>query len=402
MRSSTSSSDGSGSEPGAPPPNVHETRPGFVRLTASDRPGVAQPVPERDIPAQPWGRIWISALLLAIALLAWWELHWRAYGVQPGYRNSDGQWAIERRRIDAGEGAKTVIVGDSRVFFDVQLPVWERIEGERPIQLAMEGTSPVPMLEDLAADPAFTGRLLIGIAPNVFFTGYAYRGNVVEYARNQGPSQRSGTWLSMHLLEPYLAFYDPDFALAVVVRRQDWWPPRPGMQSRSRVRKLANRDIDRNTHLWDKVSIDTEYRALARRIWAEGFTGPPRGMTMEQVRKSFDVQIERAATAIATMRARGVRVVFVRPPSDGEFYAYEQKYLPRADTWDRLLARTGAPGIHFEDHPQLQGYELPEWSHMTKAEAERFTAELVPLVLAEFRRQEAVGTTDTATPSASP
>ena len=25
---------------------MHETRPGFVRLTAADRPGVAQPVPE--------------------------------------------------------------------------------------------------------------------------------------------------------------------------------------------------------------------------------------------------------------------------------------------------------------------------------------------------------------------
>ena len=61
MHSSTSSSD-----PGAPP-NVHETRPGFVRLTAADRPGVAQPVPERDIPAQPWGRIWIGAQLLALA-----------------------------------------------------------------------------------------------------------------------------------------------------------------------------------------------------------------------------------------------------------------------------------------------------------------------------------------------
>jgi len=28
-----------------------------VRLTASDRPGVAQPVPVRDIPAQPWRAI---------------------------------------------------------------------------------------------------------------------------------------------------------------------------------------------------------------------------------------------------------------------------------------------------------------------------------------------------------
>ena len=31
--------------------------PAGLRLTASDRPGEAQPVPVRDIPQQPWGRI---------------------------------------------------------------------------------------------------------------------------------------------------------------------------------------------------------------------------------------------------------------------------------------------------------------------------------------------------------
>jgi hypothetical protein len=47
------------------------------------------------------------------------------------------------------------------------------------------------------------------------------------------------------------------------------------------------------------------------------------------------------------------------------------------------------PGVHFEDHPQLQGYELPEWSHLTHADARRYTAALAPLVVAEFERQEA-------------
>jgi len=385
MRSSTSSSD-----PGSPPPNVHETRPGFVRLTASDRPGVAQPVPERDIPVQPWGRIWLGALLLAGALFVAWEMHWRVFGVEPSYRNSDGQWAIERRRIDAGEGGRTVLTGASRVLFDVQLPAWERVAGERPIQLAMEGTTPVPVLEDLAADQNFTGRLLIGVAPDVFFTGFAYRGGVVEYAREEGPSQRSGTWLSMHAIEPYLAFYDPDYALAVVVRRQSWWPPRPGMRGYTRVRKLAEHDADRNTYMWDKVEKDVAYRDLARSIWAQDFAGPMPGMeTAEAARKVIDEQIDKTAKAIATMRARGVRIVFVRPPSNGDYYAWEQKYLSRAETWDRLLERTATPGIHFEDYPQLQGYELPEWSHISAADAVKFTEQLAPLVVAEFERLEA-------------
>ncbi|MEO6365287.1 MAG: hypothetical protein ABIO38_04455, partial [Luteimonas sp.] len=223
-------------------------RAGLVRLTASDRPGVAQPVPVRDIPLQPWNRIFIVALVLAALLLGAWEWHWRAFGATPGYRNSDGQWAQQRRRINAGEGDGTVLIGSSRVLFDVQLPVWERVAGERPIQLALEGTSPLPILEDLAADPDFTGRLLVGVTPGLFFSGGKLRADVVGYTRDQGPSQRSGHWLSQHLLEPWLAFYDPDFALSTVVKRQRW-PARDGVPNLPEVRKLMIQGPDRNSRM---------------------------------------------------------------------------------------------------------------------------------------------------------
>ncbi|HJT96971.1 MAG TPA: hypothetical protein VJ696_01535 [Rhodanobacteraceae bacterium] len=359
-----------------------------VRLTASDRPGVAQPVPVRDIPAQPWGAILAGALALCALLVVGWELYWRGFGVTPSYRNSDGQWAVQRRRIDAGEGGRTVLIGASRTLFDTSLPVWERITGERPIQLSLEGTSPVPIMENLADDPAFTGRLVVDVSPDIIFTAFKYRASVLPYLRDQTPSQRIGDWLSMTFIEPYVAFYDSDFALATIVRRQDW-PLRPGVGPRTMVRKLAVHDYDRNTRMWDKVVHDPAYRALARAIWAEDFGEPPPGMeTPEKAQKVIDGEIDKAVAAIEKLRARGVRVVFVRPPSAGEYYAYEQKYLPRANTWDLLLERTHAPGIHFEDHPELQGYELPEWSHLSPPEAERYTAAVVPLIERELARGE--------------
>lgn len=360
-----------------------------VRLTASDRPGVAQPVPVRDIPAQPWNAILIAAATLCALLVAGWEFYWRDFGVLPTYRNSNGQWAQQRRRIDQGEGAKTVLIGASRVLFDVQLPVWERLTGERPIQLAMEGTSPLPVMEDLAADPNFTGRLLIGVAPDIFFSGFVYRGEIVPYFHKQSPSQRSGNWLSMSFLEPYVAFYDPDYALASVVRRQVW-PERPGVPNRLQVRRLAVHDVDRNTHLWEKVETDSDYRAIARATWKQDFDDPMPGMdTPEKKQKVIDAQLQRAVDAAAKLRARGVRLLFVRPPSSGPFYEYEQRELPRASTWDVLLQRTGAPGIHFEDYPELQGYELPEWSHLAPSQVDRFTEALVPIIEREFSRLEA-------------
>jgi len=86
----------------------------------------------------------------------------------------------------------------------------------------------------------------------------------------------------------------------------------------------------------------------------------------------------------AEIEARGVKVLFVRMPSAGEYLAYENRQFPRAQTWNVLLAATGAPGIHFEDYRELQGYYLPEWSHMTRAEAERFTAALYRIIARDF------------------
>src|SRR5688572_19935090 len=109
MPSSTSSSEALPMPPGDDGPMQFE-RPGFVRLTASDRPGVAQPVPERDVPPQPWLRIVAFAALGFLVLLFAWEWHWRAFRGGTGYKNSDGAWAEQRRRIDAGEGGATVLV----------------------------------------------------------------------------------------------------------------------------------------------------------------------------------------------------------------------------------------------------------------------------------------------------
>jgi hypothetical protein len=379
MHSSTSSFD-----------RVGEVPDRYARQTAADRPGVAQPVPLRPVPAQPWGRILIGVVLLLVLLVAGWEEYWRAYGVRPGIANTYGLWSMQRRRIDAGEGDATVLLGASRLYFDIQLPVWERLDGRRPIQLSFEGTSPLKAVEDLAADPKFAGRVLIAVEPDLFFSGYEYRAGAIRYALKESPSQRIGQWLSMHLIEPYLAFDDPDYALQTVLARQPW-PARPGLHSFIRVRKLAETEADRNTHLWDKVGTDLGYRALARRIWLQEFVPSDDDPSPAEALKVEKEQIERMAKAVAQLRARGVKVLFVRMPSIGPYLQYENQNFPRARTWDALLAATGAPGIHFEDYPEMQGYNLPEWSHMTRTEAERFTAVLYRIIERDFWGPQAAG-----------
>lgn len=333
---------------------------------------------ERPLPGRPvTTTVVLAGVVFAIALGAW-EAYWRAWGAEPGIRNSPGLWAIQRRRIDAGEGDALVLTGSSRMLFDTQLHVWERQAGQRPIQLAIEGTSPAPVLEQLADDPDFTGDVVVGVAPDLFFTGFEYVKSKYELYPKETPSQRAGQWLSMRLIEPWAAFYDEDFALTTVLKRQSW-PGRPGVPVRMDVRRLAVSAEDRNTHMWDKLEKDPEYAALAQRIWAQSFGEVPFG-SREKLQQKTDEQIARAVAAVARLRARGVRLVFVRPPSDADYLQYEDQYWPRATAWNVLLEKTGAPGIHFQDHAAMQGLWLPEWSHLAAADAEKFTVALQPLV----------------------
>jgi hypothetical protein len=58
--------------------------------------------------------------------------------------------------------------------------------------------------------------------------------------------------------------------------------------------------------------------------------------------------------------------------------------FPRASTWDVLLQKTGVPGIHFQDYPELQGLDQPEWSHLSHVDAQRFTAAVHAIVVKEI------------------
>jgi hypothetical protein len=341
------------------------------------------------VPELRLGLAWFIAAAVFLAGMIAWEAYWRAFGAYPSYRNSDALWAMQRRRINEGEGNATVLIGSSRVLFDIQLPVWERLAGEKPIQLAFEGTSPIFMLEDLADEPKFAnGRLLIGITPPLFFTAFDLRAGAVKYAKSETLSHRAGQWLSMKFVEPFFAFYDQDFALMTVLKRQPW-PPRAGVANFRDIRKLSVNDAERNTRMWEKVEHDPEYNALTKSNWTQFFAGPPPGVTPESMKALVEEQIARAAAAVAKLRARGVNVVFARLPSAGPFYEFENKAFPRP-LWDALLQATGAPGIHFEDYPELQGYFLPEWSHLNGPEADRFTAAFYPILEREHgwtRRQ---------------
>jgi len=344
---------------------------------------------DRALPGDSIKPAALIGLLVMIVMMSGWEMYWRSNGSVPSYRNSEGLWAIQRRRVNEIEGDKTVITGSSRMFFNTQLDVWERESGVRPIQLALEGTSPVSLMEDLADDADMKGTLMVGVAGEMFFTGFEFRGSAFKRFREETPAQWFGQKISM-LVEPYLAFYHYDYSLFTMIKRQAF-PRREDVFFEMDVRRLATYSKDRNARMWQIVENNEAYAEEVKEGWAQ-FYRPIDTLSEEELAEGLEnhnEQIDRAVAATKKLQERGVEVIFVRHPFEGIYDKIEPTYYPRATSWDVVIERTGALGIHWRDHAELQGYWLPESSHLSAADADRFTKELYHVVKRERAAREA-------------
>ena len=117
-----------------------------------------------------------------------------------------------------------------------------------------------------------------------------------------------------------------------------------------------------------RILTDARLRGHARYAW-KGFK-KNKPYADDQIRKG----LAEAATAVATIRARGGDVVFVRPPSDRHLRINEEAAVPKAKGWNALLRVTHSVGVHNDDLPaSVNNLLLPEWSHLSRACAVVFT-----------------------------
>jgi hypothetical protein len=333
--------------------------PAGLRLTASDRPGEAQPVPTRDVPRQPWGGIALSALIILTLGVTAIEVNARRIGLHAGdIDNSEVEWVKERAR---SEGAAVAIVGDSRILFDTDLARFERLTGVRPVQLAIHGTSALTLLEDVASNENFHGLLIVGLADTMFFQPFdGYGGYVRRRNDFKSPSGHIGTEID-HFLQRRLAFMDSNYRLSVLAHRLDR-DFRKGVEGpKDDIWKIQEVGERRQTWMWPRIEQPGQLQDNARWAWKgfkEKFPYTPQLIAKGQAR---------AKIAVGKIRARGGEVVFVRPPSGPQLRVNEEAQVPKAKGWDVLLRKTRSVGVHVDDLPaSVQNLTLPEYSHLTR------------------------------------
>lgn len=360
-------------------PHLTDTR--WEKVLAQADPGLdVSDVTVRHVPRRSWTATVATTLVLTLAALAGWEMQMRSLGLAAGdLDDSNDHWAVARRSLATGSENKVAIVGDSRIWFDTDLSVWEEMTGTRPVQLALEGTNARYFLADIAADERFRGLAVVGLADMLFFSmREGLRFPALERGRTQTRPQQWGVALHKELSR-HIAFLDQTYRPQYLIRAMNV-PSRPRVISPAMMPwKLAEVYDDRQTFMWPRVISDLALRDATRNTWMGivNFALPP--VTPEVL----DAVIADAVRDVRRIRARGGEVVFIRPPSDGALLAAERKRLSKADGWDRLLRETGAFGIHWEDHAAMQGLDVPEWSHLTRESATRFTRAYVDVLRRE-------------------
>jgi hypothetical protein len=321
------------------------------------------------------------------------RLAWR--GFVPTAKDSPALWAAQRARASSLGARALILVGGSRILLAADLDVLRQKTGLEPVQLAIDGSNFLPVLADLAADPAVRGTVLVDLGDHQLLgvrpddPAYAH---VREYQRRRAEGDSplitfadAEPWLE-NLLHTQLRSYGdgarPHSTLwSRLVRRNPvpqylvMRPDRSRLADYSRVPmpEFYFVRVMRNLHAQIPVTAGMTWedldRELRRRIEAIA--------PMAEKRQQYLAGARLLARLAARIRGHGGSVQILMLPSSKLVRLLEERRFPRALFWDRFAETVAAPTLHFEDVPAMRKFTCPDGSHLDYRDRARFTAALV-------------------------
>jgi hypothetical protein len=293
-------------------------------------------------------------------------------------------WSDKRSMIYEPADRSTVFIGSSRIKFDLDINTWENITGDHAIQLACVGSTPIPVLEDLASDKNFKGKLVIDVTEVLFFSSAPNNSATpeknIKYYKDRTPAQQVSFGLN-HLVESKLVFLDKERLSLNAQLSNLHIPNRPGVFEFPIFPPDFGRvKFSRQEYMTERFVSDTNQQNQVRGIWAffaKLRKDPPATGT------KLDSMFANIKTCVDKIKARGGQVIFVRTPSSGPFLMGENMGFPREKYWNRLLTVTNCAGIHFTDYPAIAHFICPEFSHLSQPDAIVFTKNFIKILSEE-------------------
>jgi hypothetical protein len=329
----------------------------------------------------------IIAITLSVIGIGAWELYWRSQGYHPTLNDEKALWSKSRTSLEGASKDDVVIIGSSRVYFDIQVETWKNETGKRPIQLASTGSSPLPAFHDIVNNTNFNGTIIVGVTPGLLFSTTSPKAfpweraqSKVDFYADRTYAQRLNFQLSVPL-QRNLVFMSADeeewaddidlksLLKNVIIGNRSTEPSPPPFYN------FGDVSIPRNMKMMPRTVTDTAFAHSITKVWhffGKGSPPPDKSSTM-----AFFLE------DLKKYKARKGNVILVRCPSSGGVRMGENHALPRADFWDDLVKQAKVKSYHFEDYEQLKHLICPEESHLSAEDAQYFTTELVKIMKAD-------------------
>ena len=322
-------------------------------------------------------------MVIVIIIVGFWELSLRNKGIPISFDDGPALWSDKRAMVYEPSNDAVVFIGSSRIKYDLDIPTWDKITNIHAVQLAVEGSSPRPALEDLANDPNFKGRLIVDVTEGLFFSSGGPLDKTlsenIKYYHDRTPAQLASFFLNKPL-ESLFVFLNKDFFSLNAKLDELEIPRRQGVFIMPLFPiEFSLNTFERQMYMTPGFIKDTSLQNKVKANWAFfaslGKGAPP--MPEAELAAIF----KSVKTATDKIKARGGQVLFVRTPSSGGYLEGEKMGFPREKYWDKLLAYTDCPGIHFLDYPAIDHFVCPEFSHLSLPDAEIFTKYFIEILI---------------------
>ncbi len=321
----------------------------------------------------------LLALLLVVLAIGGWELYLRSKGITVAYDNGKELWSDKRAMVYDPPEKTTVFIGSSRIKFDLDIDTWQRSTGRKAVQLAIEGSSPMPILTDLGNDPLFRGKLVVDVTEGLYYSSdppnLQKPNDYLAWYGKRTPAEKASFVLD-HALESSLVFLDRENLSLNAELDKLKIPDRPGVFIFPTFPIEFNRTaFSRQSTMTPQFLADTSIQRRVENIWLfvmdmAKHAPPPKQDPIAPV-------IDASKSAVDKIHARGGEVVFIRTPSSGVMLGVEQHVFPRERCWGPLLAATGCKGLFYTDDPATSHFICPEWSHLSPKDAVAYTKALI-------------------------
>lgn len=344
------------------------------------------------LPRTQWPRILGGALLIYIVFVGFMELRLALRGFDATVLDSEALWLKERQRASQLGKDALILVGGSRIQLGVDLNVLRTQTGLKPVQLAIDGSTFLPVFEGLAADTSIQGTVIVDFSDHLLIdSNQTQRSH--EWQSHYNQMDRSWRLPDFDSIEGWLAGYWRTHLRSYA----DGAQPATSLFSRllpakpTRQYLVTRADRSRQADYSKMDMPEFYYRRVIRHLGQEVLIRP--GMTFEELEKDLRARIEalrpdtrardvyesasrKLAAQAAAIQGRGGRVYFVMLPKSGLVRMIDDRHYPRQLFWDRFASIANAPSLHFEDVAALRELFCPDGSHLDYRQSAHFTTEL--------------------------